>query len=110
MDCRESGVALPTFLAFTGLLPLNREWGRKSKCWRDGFESRQVRDVAIAPDVVLPAGTYAGKGLKTLIGIEYIVELTTAQLAKMGMTPEVTASRQYAVTELVKSGKLSVRL
>jgi len=70
-----------------------------------------VRDVAIAPDVVLPAGTYAGKGLKTLIGIEYIVELTTAQLAQMGIPrSETTVSNQYAVTELVKSGKLSVRL
>jgi hypothetical protein len=60
--------------------------------------------------VVLPA-TYEGKGLKTLIGIEYIVELTTAQLAQMGIsTPETTVSQQYAVTELVKSGKLSVCL
>jgi hypothetical protein len=46
-----------------------------------------------------------------LIGIEYIVELTTAQLAQMGIpTPETTVSKQYDVTKLVKSGKLSVRL
>jgi hypothetical protein len=70
-----------------------------------------ARNVPIAPDMILRPGTYVGKGLKTPMGIEYIVELTTAQLAQVGIpSPETTVSRQYAVTELVKSGKLSVRL
>jgi hypothetical protein len=34
-----------------------------------------ARNVTIAPDMILRPGTYVGKGLKTPIGIEYILEL-----------------------------------
>jgi hypothetical protein len=66
------------------------------------------RDVEIKPGVMLAAGVYPGKAVRTRAGqTEYLVKMTVQQLARTGVY-SILFSREFTITEFVQSGDIYV--
>jgi hypothetical protein len=67
------------------------------------------RDVEIKPSVMLSAGVYPGRVVRTKAGkTEYLVKMTVQQLAKTGIH-SILFSREFPITEFVQSGDIYVQ-
>jgi hypothetical protein len=66
------------------------------------------RDLEIKPGVILSAGVYPGRVVPTSDGkTDYLVKMTVQQLAKTGVQ-SILFSREFLVTEFVRSGEIYV--